>query len=158
MEAAALIDQGAYGKQSIHVPQAFILGPEPGGSIPWRGSVPVYLTMLNNGDSPPTRCSPSAPVTPRAPSWPRPCSSRWASLSRRRPPRRRSPWKASARPSEAVRRSGWTSSSPTPSTITLDVPVMPHSREYASYPAVEGAVPAPTPSPTPTEAAEEEAH
>ena len=46
--------RAAYGKQSIHIPQAFILGPDSGGQIPWRGSVPVYLNILNSGSTPDT--------------------------------------------------------------------------------------------------------
>ncbi|TMR23264.1 copper chaperone PCu(A)C, partial [Nonomuraea turkmeniaca] len=46
-EAQALIDKGAYGSSGIHIPQAFILGPDAGAQLPWRGSAPIYLNILN---------------------------------------------------------------------------------------------------------------
>ncbi|MFC5820122.1 copper chaperone PCu(A)C [Nonomuraea harbinensis] len=157
VEAAALINQGAYGKQSIHVPQAFILGPEPGGSIPWRGSVPVHLTMLNNGDSPDTLQSVSAGDAASA-KLAAPVQLPVGQLVKAEaatPQITLEGLSKALRGGEALRLDLQFANA---GTITLDVPVMPHSREYASYPAVEGAVPAPTPSPTPTEAAGEEAH
>ncbi|MCF6476771.1 copper chaperone PCu(A)C, partial [Nonomuraea sp. MG754425] len=46
-EAQVLIDNGAYGKSGIHIPQAFILGPDSGAQLAWRGSAPIYLNILN---------------------------------------------------------------------------------------------------------------
>jgi copper(I)-binding protein len=154
VEAAALIDQGAYGKQSIHVPQAFILGPEPGGQIPWRGSVPVYLTMLNTGDSAETLKSASAGdfATAKVESPVQLPPNQLVKTEAGKPYVVLEGLNKALRGGEYVRLDLQFASA---GTITLNVPVVARSREYVAYPAVEGAIPAPTPSPTPTEAAEE---
>ncbi|TDD18325.1 copper chaperone PCu(A)C, partial [Nonomuraea diastatica] len=53
-EAQVLIEKGAYGTRGIHIPQAFILGPDPGAQLAWRGSAPIYLNILNKSDTPDT--------------------------------------------------------------------------------------------------------
>ncbi|TMR18015.1 copper chaperone PCu(A)C, partial [Nonomuraea zeae] len=53
-EAQVLIDQGSYGKRDIQIPQAFILGPDAGAQLAWRGSAPIYLNILNTAGAPDT--------------------------------------------------------------------------------------------------------
>ncbi|MBP2704969.1 copper chaperone PCu(A)C [Microbispora sp. RL4-1S] len=58
-EAGVLIkDDGSggksYGENGVMIPQAFILGPEPGSQIAAGGSAAVYLTMLNSTGTPDT--------------------------------------------------------------------------------------------------------
>ncbi|GAA3842876.1 hypothetical protein GCM10022226_77130 [Sphaerisporangium flaviroseum] len=52
-EANVLIDSHgsskSYGRNGIKVAQAFLLGPEAGAKIEPGGSVPLYLTMVNYG-------------------------------------------------------------------------------------------------------------
>ncbi|MGI5268864.1 copper chaperone PCu(A)C [Nonomuraea sp. CA-218870] len=157
VEAAALIDQGAYGKQKIHVPQAFILGPESGGQIPWRGSVPVYLTMLNDGSSADTLQGVSAGDAGSA-KLAAPVQLPPGQLVQAEPTKPQITLEGlgkALRGGETIRLDLQFAGA---GTITLNVPVVPRNREYASFPAVEGAVPPPTPTPTPTGAADEEAH
>ncbi|MEV2266461.1 copper chaperone PCu(A)C [Nonomuraea africana] len=46
-EAAALIQDGAYGTRGIKIPQAFVLGPDSGAKLAQGGSAPVYLHLVN---------------------------------------------------------------------------------------------------------------
>lgn len=53
-EAAALIDGGAYGTRGIHIPQAFVLGPDSGAQLAKGGKAPVYLQVINTNGAPDT--------------------------------------------------------------------------------------------------------
>ncbi|MDH2426987.1 copper chaperone PCu(A)C [Sphaerisporangium sp. TRM90804] len=57
-EASVLIasdDSGkTYGSKGIKIPQAFLLGPEPGAQIAVGGSLPLFMTMVNYGGRPET--------------------------------------------------------------------------------------------------------
>ncbi|MFG1941582.1 copper chaperone PCu(A)C [Nonomuraea sp. NPDC048826] len=157
VEAAALIDQGAYGKQSIHIPQAFVLGPESGGQLPWRGNAPVYLTILNDGSAADTLQAVSAGEVAEA-KLAAPLQLPPGQLVKSEPAKPQIVLEGlskALRGGETIQLDLQFASA---GTITLNVPVVPHNREYASYPAVQGAIPAPTPSPTPTDEAAEEAH
>ncbi|WP_336208492.1 copper chaperone PCu(A)C [Nonomuraea sp. LPB2021202275-12-8] len=154
VEAAALIDQGSYGKQSIHIPQAFVLGPDSGGQIPWRGSAPVYLNILNSGSTPDTLTAISAgnvaSVKLAAPiQLP---SDQLVNTGKPAPQIILEGISTGLRGGESIRLDLQFAKA---GTVSLNVPVVTRSREFADYPAVPGAIPAPTPSATPTQAAEE---
>jgi copper(I)-binding protein len=156
VEGAALIEQGAYGKQSIHIPQAFILGPDSGGQIPWRGSVPVYLNILNSGTAPDALTAVSAGTVAQA-KLTAPVQlpvDQLVNTGKPAPQIVLEGLSKGLRGGESIRLDLQFANA---GTVSMDVPVMTRSREYTAYPAVPGAVPAPTPSATP-EPAEEEAH
>jgi copper(I)-binding protein len=155
VEGAALIAQGAYGKQSIHIPQAFILGPDSGGQIPWRGSVPVYLNILNSGGAPDTLQAVNAGSVAAA-KLAAPVqlpSGQLVDTGKPSPQITLEGLSKALRGGETIRLDFQFANA---GVVSMNVPVVTRSREFAAYPAVEGAIPAPTPSPTPT--AEEEAH
>ncbi|MEV4103488.1 copper chaperone PCu(A)C [Nonomuraea sp. NPDC049649] len=153
VEAAALIDEGAYGKQNIHIPQGFILGPESGGQIPWRGSVPVYLTMLNEGESADTLQSVSAGDFATA-KIETPVQLPPGELVLVEPGKPHVVLEGINRALRGGESIDLELQFANAGTITMHVPVMPHGPEYAAYPKVEGAIPAPSPSATPTESEE----
>jgi copper(I)-binding protein len=155
-EGSALIEQGSYGKQSIHIPQAFILGPDSGGQIPWRGSVPVYLNILNSGSTPDTLTAVSAGAAAQA-KLTAPVqlpSNQLVNTGKPAPQIILEGLSKGLRGGESIRLDLQFANG---GTVSMDVPVVTRSREYTAYPAVPGAIPAPTPTATP-EAAEEEAH
>ncbi|MBO3747278.1 copper chaperone PCu(A)C [Streptosporangiaceae bacterium NEAU-GS5] len=47
-EPNVLITDGTYGHNGIYIPQVFILGPDPGGTIPAGGRASLYLSVVNN--------------------------------------------------------------------------------------------------------------
>ncbi|MEW9528829.1 copper chaperone PCu(A)C [Microbispora sp. NPDC049125] len=54
-EAGVLVQNSgsaiSYGKNGVMIPQAFILGPDSGSQIAAGGSAPLYLTILNKADT-----------------------------------------------------------------------------------------------------------
>ncbi|WP_231618966.1 copper chaperone PCu(A)C [Nonomuraea sp. SBT364] len=156
VEGAALIEQGGYGKQSIHIPQAFILGPDSGGQIPWRGSAPVYLHILNSSGAPDSLQAVSAGNVAAA-KLAAPVqlpSNQLVDTGKPAPQIMLEGVSKALRGGETIRLDLQFANA---GVVSMNVPVVTRSREFAQYPAVPGAIPAPTPTPTPS-AATEEAH
>jgi copper(I)-binding protein len=51
-EPNVLITDGSYEHNGIFIPQVFILGPDPGSTIPVGGRASLYLSVVNNGTQP----------------------------------------------------------------------------------------------------------
>src|SRR5262245_46428137 len=51
-EPNVLITDGGYGHNDIYIPQVFILGPDPGSTIPAGGRASLYLSVVNNAAQP----------------------------------------------------------------------------------------------------------
>ncbi|MFI7419648.1 copper chaperone PCu(A)C [Nonomuraea sp. NPDC049684] len=156
-EAVALIDQGAYGTRGIHIPQAFILGPDSGAQLPWRGSAPIYLNILNTAGAADTLQAVSAgsvgSVKVATPIQLPP--NQLVNTGKPQPQLMLESISTSLRGGESVRLDLQFANA---GTVTLTVPVVTRSREFKDYPAAPNATPAPTPSASATPTATEEAH
>ncbi|MFI7104770.1 copper chaperone PCu(A)C [Nonomuraea sp. NPDC050227] len=156
-EAVALIDQGAYGTRGIHIPQAFILGPDSGAQLPWRGSAPIYLNILNTAGAADTLQAVSAgsvgSVKVAAPIQLPP--NQLVNTGKPQPQLMLESISTSLRGGESVRLDLQFANA---GTVTLTVPVVTRSREFKDYPAAPNATPVATPSASPTPTATEEAH
>ncbi|GAA3645128.1 hypothetical protein GCM10022224_004630 [Nonomuraea antimicrobica] len=153
-EAQALIEKGKYGNQSgINIPQAFILGPDSGAQLPWRGSAPIYLNILNTG-APDTLQAVSAgtlgSVKVTAPiQLP---SNQLVNTGKPTPQLMLESISKSLRGGETIKLDLQFANA---GVVSMNVPVVTRSREFAEYPPAPGATPAPTPSATPSAPAEE---
>ncbi|MFG1709083.1 copper chaperone PCu(A)C [Nonomuraea sp. M3C6] len=154
-EAQALIEQGAYGSKSgIQIPQAFILGPDSGGQLAWRGSAPIYLNILNTGGAPDTLQAVSAgnmgTVKVTAPiQLP---SNQLVNTGKPAPQIMLEGIPKSLRGGESIKLDLQFANA---GIVSMNVPVVTRSREFKGYPPAPNAVPAPTPTPTPSAPAEE---
>ncbi|MEV4802956.1 copper chaperone PCu(A)C [Nonomuraea sp. NPDC049421] len=159
-EAQVLIENGQYGaKSGIHIPQAFILGPDSGAQLAWRGSAPIYLNILNTSGTPDTLQAVNAgemgTVKITAPiQLP---SNQLVNTGKPSPQLVLEAIPKSLRGGESIKLDLQFANA---GVVSMNVPVVTRSREYASYPPAPGATPAatPTPTPSPTGEAEEEAH
>jgi copper(I)-binding protein len=154
VEAQVLIDKGAYGTRGIQIPQAFILGPDSGAQIPWRGSAPIYLNIVNTSGTADTLQAVSAgnmgTVKITAPiQLP---SNQLVNTGKPSPQLMLEGIPKSLRGGESIKLDLQFANA---GTVSLNVPVVTRSREYATYPPAPGATPAPTPTPTPSAHAEE---
>ncbi|RSN01863.1 hypothetical protein DMB42_37475 [Nonomuraea sp. WAC 01424] len=156
-EAVALIDQGAYGTRGIHIPQAFILGPDSGAQLAWRGSAPIYLNILNTAGAPDTLQAVSAgsvaSVKVTAPIQLPP--NQLVNTGKPQPQLMLESISTSLRGGESIRLDLQFANA---GTVSLNVPVVTRSREFKDYPPAPNATPAPTPSATATSEATEETH
>ncbi|MGW0486476.1 copper chaperone PCu(A)C [Nonomuraea sp. NPDC003214] len=154
VEGAALIEQGSYGKQTVHIPQAFILGPDSGGQIPWRGSAPVYLHILNSSGTPDSLQAVSAgnAATAKLAAPVQLPSNQLVDTGKPSPQIMLEGLSRALRGGESIRLDLQFANA---GVVSMNVPVVTRSREFAQYPAVPGAVPPPTPTPTPSAPAEE---
>ncbi|WP_226900407.1 copper chaperone PCu(A)C [Nonomuraea phyllanthi] len=155
-EAQALIENGAYGTRGIQIPQAFILGPDSGAQIPWRGSAPIYLNILNTAGTPDTLEAVNAgdmgTVKVTAPiQLP---SNQLVNTGKPTPQIMLESIPKSLRGGESVKLDLQFANA---GIVSLHVPVVTRSREFTEYPPAPGATAAPTPTPSAT-AAEEEEH
>ncbi|MEV4171961.1 MULTISPECIES: copper chaperone PCu(A)C [unclassified Nonomuraea] len=154
-EAQALIEKGSYGNQSgIHIPQAFILGPDSGAQLAWRGSAPIYLNILNTAGAPDTLQAVSAgnmgTVKVTAPiQLP---SNQLVNTGKPTPQIMLEAIPKSLRGGETIKLDLQFANA---GVVSLNVPVVTRSREFKDYPPAPGATPAPTPTPTPSAPAEE---
>ncbi|GAA3530010.1 hypothetical protein GCM10022419_006210 [Nonomuraea rosea] len=153
-EAQALIDQGSYGKRDIQIPQAFILGPDSGAQLAWRGSAPIYLNILNTAGTPDTLQAVSAgnmgTVKVTAPiQLP---SNQLVNTGKPAPQIMLEAISKSLRGGESIKLDLQFAKA---GIVSLNVPVVTRSREYKDYPPAPNATPAPTPTPTPSAHAEE---
>ncbi|WP_283138760.1 copper chaperone PCu(A)C [Rhizohabitans arisaemae] len=144
-------------ERGISVLNAFILGPTPGQTHTAGSPIPVYLTVINKSGADDRFTvagaektgSPSAPIT--APVE-KPVSVGAQSFE---------VFLAGAPAHRGGESSQLTLNFEKAGQITLHVPVIPRSREFATFPPLPGApspVPSPTPSATPTAEATEAAH
>ncbi|MEU1720613.1 copper chaperone PCu(A)C [Actinomadura sp. ATCC 39365] len=156
-EAVALIDQGAYGTRGIHIPQAFILGPDSGAQLPWRGSAPIYLNILNTAGAADTLQAVSAgsvgSVKVATPIQLPP--NQLVNTGKPQPQLMLESISTSLRGGESVRLDLQFANA---GTVTLTVPVVTRSREFKDYPPAPNATPVATPSASATPTATEEAH
>ncbi|MEU0566404.1 copper chaperone PCu(A)C [Nonomuraea sp. NPDC005983] len=156
-EAAALIDNGAYGTRGIEIPQAFILGPDSGAQLAWRGSAPIYLNILNTKGAPDTLQAVSAgdmgAVKVAAPiQLP---SNQLVNTGKPTPQLMLEGISKGLRGGETIRLDLQFANA---GVVSLNVPVVTRSREFKDYPAAPNATAAPTPSASPSAAATEAAH
>ncbi|MEU8252141.1 copper chaperone PCu(A)C [Nonomuraea sp. NPDC048916] len=154
-EASVLIDGGGYGSREIHIPQAFILGPDAGAQLAWRGSAPIYLNILNTAGKADTLQAVSAgdlgTVKVTAPiQLP---TDQLVNTGKPAPQIMLEGLSKSLRGGESVKLDLQFANA---GLVSMNVPVVTRSREFADYPPAPGATPAPTP--TPTAEATEAAH
>ncbi|GAA0985372.1 hypothetical protein GCM10009555_060720 [Acrocarpospora macrocephala] len=145
-DAQVLITDNVYGERGMRVSQAFVLGPDSGGQIPSGGAAPLYLVLTNENPAPDSLVS----VTP----LPDQATSVKVTAPVQVPPHtlvntgQPTPQlaveglKNALRGGETLR---LTLKFQTAGDITMDVPVITRSREYATLPPVPGALPAPSP-------------
>lgn len=152
-EAGALIVQGKYGARGIDIPQAFVLGPDSGSQIAWRGSAPVYLNILNTKAAPDTLQSVSAGATATAKlagpiQLP---SNQLVNTGKPTPQIVLEGISTSLRGGESIHLDLQFANA---GNIAVDVPVVTRSREYKDYPpASEATLPADSPTPAATPSA-----
>ena len=152
-EAGALIVQGKYGTRGIDIPQAFVLGPDSGSQIPWRGSAPVYLNILNTRAAPDSLQSVSAGnvATVKLAAPIRIPSNQLVNTGKPTPQIVLEGISTSLRGGESIHLDLQFANA---GSIPVDVPVVTRSREYKDYPpASEATPPAGTPSATPSASA-----
>ena len=153
-EAQALIDQGSYGTRGIQIPQAFILGPDAGAQLAWRGSAPIYLNILNTAGTADTLQAVSAGNmgTAKVTAPIQLPSNQLVNTGKPAPQIMLEAISKSLRGGETIKLDLQFANA---GIVSLNVPVVTRSREYKDYPPAPNATPAPTPSPTPSAAAEE---
>ncbi|MET7337106.1 copper chaperone PCu(A)C [Nonomuraea sp. NPDC005650] len=156
-EAQVLIENGAYGTRGIQIPQAFILGPDAGAQIAWRGSAPIYLNILNTAETPDTLQAVSAgnmgTVKVTAPiQLP---SKQLVNTGKPAPQIMLEAIPKSLRGGESIKLDLQFANA---GIVSMNVPVVTRSREFKDYPPAPNATAAPTPSPSASASASEEAH
>ncbi|MBF8189999.1 copper chaperone PCu(A)C [Nonomuraea sp. K274] len=158
-EAQVLIENGAYGSsRGIHIPQAFILGPDSGSQLAWRGSAPIYLNILNTAGTPDTLQAASAgsmgTVKITAPiQLP---SNQLVNTGKPAPQIMLEAIPKSLRGGESIKLDLQFANA---GIMSMNVPVVTRSREFATYPPAPNATPPATPTATPSPSAPaEEAH
>ncbi|MEV1173181.1 copper chaperone PCu(A)C [Nonomuraea sp. NPDC049784] len=156
-EAGVLIENGAYGTRGIQIPQAFILGPDSGAQLAWRGSAPIYLNILNTAGAPDTLEAVNAggmgTVKVTAPiQLP---SNQLVNTGKPAPQIMLEAIPKSLRGGESVKLDLQFANA---GIVSLNVPVVTRSREFKDYPPAPNATPAATPTPAPSASASEEAH
>lgn len=156
-EAGVLIEQGKYGSRGIQIPQAFVLGPDSGAQLAWRGSAPIYLNIINTAGAPDTLTAVSAGplgnvkvATPiQLP------SNQLVNTGKPTPQLILEGLSKSLRGGETVKLDLTFANA---GLVSLNVPVVTRSREFKDYPPAPGATAAPTPTPTPSATESEAAH
>ncbi|WP_181958430.1 copper chaperone PCu(A)C, partial [Nonomuraea deserti] len=153
-EAQVLIEKGAYGTRGIHIPQAFILGPDPGAQLAWRGSAPVYLNILNKSGAPDTlekitaggmgEVKVTAPIQLPV--------GQLVNTGKPTPQIMLESIPKSLRGGESIKLDLQFAKA---GVVSMNVPVVTRSREFQAYPPAPNATPAPTPTPTPSATAED---
>jgi hypothetical protein len=149
VEGAALIENGRYGSRGVQIPQAFILGPDSGAQLAWRGSAPIYLSIINTAGAPDTLQQVSAgslgTVKVTAPiQLP---SQQLVNTGKPTPQIMLEGLSKALRGGESVKLDLTFANA---GVVSLDVPVVTRSREFKEYPPAPGATAAPTPTPSAT--------
>ncbi|WP_312888726.1 copper chaperone PCu(A)C [Nonomuraea rhodomycinica] len=157
-EAGVLIEQGKYGSpRGVQIPQAFILGPDSGAQLAWRGSAPIYLNIINTAGTPDTLTAVSAgslgTVKVATPIQLPP--NQLVNTGKPTPQLVLESLAKSLRGGETVRLDLTFANA---GVISMNVPVITRSREFKDYPPAPGATAAPTPTPTPSATASEGEH
>ncbi len=141
---------GAYGSVGdISISNAFVLGPESGGTLPAGGSASFFVGLYNGGQRDDTLLSVSAPTAAKTAtieggtvSLPVDAS---ANLTGPEPKVVLSGLTRSLAGGQAIR---VTLDFQHAGAVSLDVPVMPHSYEYTEYSTAPGPTPVATPATT----------
>lgn len=156
-EAAVLIDQGGYGQRGIDIPQAFILGPDSGAQIAYRGSAPIYLNILNTAAAADTLQAVNAGDlgTVKVSTPIQLPSNQLVNTGKPTPQLLLEGIPKGLRGGESIKLDLQFANA---GTITLNVPVVTRSREFKDYPPAPNATAAPTPSATPSASPTEEAN
>ncbi|WP_061295169.1 hypothetical protein [Herbidospora cretacea] len=159
-EAGVLIRDGVYGVNGIKVSQAYMLGPDPGGQIPAGGTVPLYLSITNDGTAPDTLTGitpdQNAAATAQGGSVPLPVGTLVRTGTGTNAQIQIQGVKSALRGGESI---PLTLNFQNAGQVTMVVPVITRNREYATLPPVPGAVPAPPkPSPAASPAGESSGH
>ncbi|NUW38226.1 copper chaperone PCu(A)C [Nonomuraea sp. SMC257] len=157
-EAGVLIEQGKYGSpRGVQIPQAFILGPDSGAQLAWRGSAPIYLNIINTAGAPDTLTAVSAgslgTVKVATPIQLPP--NQLVNTGKPTPQLVLESLAKSLRGGETVRLDLTFANA---GVVSMNVPVITRSREFKDYPPAPGATAAPTPTPTPSATASEGGH
>ncbi|MFE3455240.1 copper chaperone PCu(A)C [Nonomuraea sp. NPDC059194] len=148
-EAAALIENGSYGVRGVKIPQAFVLGPDSGAKLAQGGSAPIYLHIVNTNGEADSLVGVAAEglgtVKLAAPiALP---SNQGVNTGKPQPQLMIEGLSKPLSGGESVKLGLQFANA---GSVTVTVPVVTRSREFAQYPAAPGATPAP-PTPTPTE-------
>jgi hypothetical protein len=154
-EAQALIENGVYGSShGIHIPQAFILGPDSGAQLAWRGSAPIYLNILNTAGAPDSlqQISAGGMGTVKIATPIQLPSNQLVNTGKPSPQIMLEAISKSLRGGETIRLDLQFANA---GVVSMNVPVVTRSREYTAYPPAPNATPAPTPTATPSAPAEE---
>lgn len=157
-EAGVLFDQANnYGMHGIQIPQAFILGPDSGAQLAWRGSAPVYLTILNTNGAPDTltAVSAGAAATAKVTAPIQLPSNQLVNTGKPSPQIMLEGISKALRGGESIRLDLQFANA---GVVSMNVPVVTRSREFKDYPPAPGATAAPTPSPSASAEATEAAH
>jgi copper(I)-binding protein len=154
-EANVLIDSNGsaktYGRNGIKIAQAFLLGPDAGAQIAAGGSIPLYLSMVNYGTTADTLQGVTVPgqsaISVKSPaSIPLP-PGRLVNTGR---PVSQVVLQGIPKPLYGGENLALTLKFAGAGDISMVVPVVTHSREFATLPAAPSAVPSPTVTPAPT--------
>ncbi|WP_084964197.1 hypothetical protein [Thermoactinospora rubra] len=153
-EAAVLIDKSAYGSRGVVIPQAFILGPDAGAQLAKGASAPLYVQVVNTTDKPDTLQAVTVEGLGTA-KLAAPIQLPSNKLVNAGKPSPQILIEGLAEPLDGGESAKVTFQFANAGAVTMQVPVVTRSREYAQYPAAPGATPAPTPTATPTPSASE---
>ncbi|MFD1537467.1 copper chaperone PCu(A)C [Nonomuraea guangzhouensis] len=157
-EAGVLFDQAKnYGMHGIQIPQAFILGPDSGAQLAWRGSAPVYLNVLNTNGAPDTLTAVSAGTmaTAKVAAPIQLPSNQLVNTGKPSPQIMLEGLSKALRGGESIRLDLQFANA---GVVSMDVPVVTRSREFKDYPPAPNATAAPTPSPSASAETTEAAH
>jgi copper(I)-binding protein len=156
-EAGVLFDQTSnYGTRGIHIPQAFILGPDSGAQLVYGGSAPVYLNILNTNGAPDTLTAVNAGnmATAKVTAPIQLPSNQLVNTGKPSPQIMLEGISKGLRGGESIRLDLQFANA---GVVSMNVPVVTRSREFKDYPPAPNATPAPTPTPSASAAAEAEA-
>ncbi|MET9341534.1 MULTISPECIES: copper chaperone PCu(A)C [unclassified Nonomuraea] len=146
-EAAALIQDGSYGARGIKIPQAFVLGPDSGAKLAQGGSAPIYLHVVNTNGQADSLVSVAAEVGTVKLAAPIALpSNEGVNTGKPSPQLMIEGLSKPLSGGESVRLALQFANA---GSVSVNVPVITRSREFAQYPSAPGATPAP-PTPTPT--------
>ncbi|WP_030451584.1 hypothetical protein [Herbidospora cretacea] len=159
-ESQVLIRDGQYGVNGMKISQAYMLGPDPGGQIPAGGTVPLYLSLTNDGTAPDVLTGvtpdPNAATAAQGGGVQLPVGTLVHTGTGPNPQIQVQGVKSVLRGGESI---PLTLKFQNAGEITMVVPVITRNREYATLPPVPGAVPAPPkPSPAATATGESSGH
>ncbi|GIH29501.1 hypothetical protein Aph01nite_78110 [Acrocarpospora phusangensis] len=146
-EAQVHVKDGAYGEKGMRVSQAFVLGPDSGGQLPAGGAAPLYLILTNQNQAPDSLVGvtalPDQATSVKVASPIQVPPNTLVNTGQPTPQLTVEGLKNALRGGETLT---LTLKFQSAGDVTLDVPVITRSREFATLPAVPGALPAPSPT------------